>query len=68
MTNFETAIRPIYNLIYLVIALGVINLIGFLIYKRNVKQRGRREAYGSGWAVSIPLCALIVVIWAFFIA
>lgn len=68
MTPLETAIRPIYNLLYLVIALGVANLIGFIIYRRNVKRHGRREAYGTGWAVSVPLCLVIIVIWAFFVA
>lgn len=62
MTEFEQAIKPVYNLIYLAAALGVANLIGFIIYRRNVKRYGRREAYASGWAVSVPLC---FVIWAF---
>lgn len=54
MTTFETAIRPIYNLLYLVIALGLVNLIGFIIYRRNVKRHGRHEAKskaGNGTAV-----------------
>lgn len=65
MTAFETAIRPIYNLLYLAAALGVANLIGFIIYRRNIKCYGRREAYASGWAVSVPLCFVIFIIWAF---
>lgn len=68
MTQLETAIRPIYNLVYLALALGLANLIGFVIYRMNVKRHGQREAYASGWAVSVPLCVVIFIIWAWCIA
>lgn len=55
MTPLEQSIQPVYNLVYLVIALGVANLIGFAIYRRNVKRYGQREAYGTGW-VGLAMC------------
>lgn len=67
MENLNVAFAPIFNLIYLAAALVVVAVIDLIIYERNRRRHGCKQAYGTGWAFSIPAYAVVFGVWAWYV-